>query len=88
MNSNSSRAGGSIRTSPRSLEALMYVGTLGIAIAGAVSGGLAAQAQEATAAKAAADVVRCPVGGMCRRPAGKQTAARTLVNTPLDAPRT
>jgi hypothetical protein len=42
VNSKSPRSGGSIRTSSRSLRALMYAAALGIAILGAVSISLAA----------------------------------------------
>jgi hypothetical protein len=86
--SNPARPGGSIPPSNQSLEALMYAATVGIAIVGAVSVSLAEQTQESHGhVVAARDAFRCPVGGMCRWPAGQQTAARTLANTPLDAQR-
>ena len=46
MNSKSSAPIGSTRSSRRSLQALMYAATLGIAILGALSVGLAARSQE------------------------------------------
>ena len=46
MNCKSFRTGGSIRTSSRSLQALMHAATLGIALIGALSVGRAAQAEE------------------------------------------
>ena len=77
-----------MNTSSQSLEALMYAATVGIAIVGAVSVSLAEEAQESHGhVVAARDAFRCPVGGMCRWPAGQQTAARTLVNTRLGAQR-
>ena len=81
MNGTSSRPRGSIRTSGQSLHGLMYAATLGIAIVGAWSVSLEADAQER------GHSLRCPVGGMCRWTAGPQTAARTLANTSLDAQR-
>ncbi len=46
MNSEPTRLDSSIRTSSRSLQALMYAATVGIAIVGALSMSLAAQDQE------------------------------------------
>ena len=46
MNSKSSAPSGSTRSSRRSLHALMYAATLGIAILGALGAGVAARSQE------------------------------------------
>jgi hypothetical protein len=46
MNSKSSARGSSTRSSRRSLQALMYAATLGIAILGALTVGLAARSRE------------------------------------------